>query len=84
MAILNPNTATAYKPLTMNKIFSAFELADLADMHGEPDFHAKAVAYITPLMPRIDRAVGHPNDASYIAYAVEYALNRLPEFDVPL
>lgn len=60
-------------------LFSAFEIAHLMSLRKQPDFHRQAVAYITPMMPRIDRVVGHKNAPGYLAYAIEHAFNQITQ-----
>jgi hypothetical protein len=61
----------------LTELFSPFEIAHLVELYDQPNFHDAAVAYITPLIPRINRRVGHENDAGYIAYAVEHVFSQV-------
>lgn len=70
------DTTPKVPTIKLASIFSAFEIAHLLSLRKQPDFHRQAVAYITPIMPRINRTVGHQNDPGYLAYAIEHAFNQ--------
>lgn len=61
----------------LTELFSPFEITALLELYEKPDFHKAAVAYITPLIPRINRRVGHDNDPRYMAYAVEHVFSQV-------
>lgn len=68
------------KTITLKDFLTYDEYAALMLLRAEyPDsteFVRMATEYLTPLMPEIDRKLGQPNDARYLAYAILFIFTK--------
>lgn len=69
---------TPQRTVVLTDFLTPSEIADLVHLweNHRHDFHAKATLYLRAILPTIDRKIGHANDPSYLAYAVEHVFTQ--------
>lgn len=59
----------------LDELFTEDEIKMLLDIYRTSRSHAAMVQAVMPLMEKINDVTGQDNDASYIAYALEYSFS---------
>jgi hypothetical protein len=66
------------KYFSLDGLFDDATLQLIIDNRYRPDFHQWCkTTVVEPNMERINETIGQENDASYIAYAIEYLVSQL-------